>query len=150
MMIGQLVDMKFGRADELEADKLGVRFMSDAGFDPRSMEKLMQILEQSSSGNRPPEFFSTHPNPENRIVRIREAIQEKYPNGVPEGLQPKLGSARGSRTGAGGGQTTGIPGRRPRRRTAGGRSSVRAIHAAGDEAAAPRRPSLPRSRPRAP
>ncbi|MGE5092080.1 MAG: M48 family metalloprotease [Bacillota bacterium] len=88
MMIGQLVDMKFGRADELEADKLGVRFMSDAGFDPRSMEKLMQILEQSSSGNRPPEFFSTHPNPENRIVRIREAIQEKYPNGVPEGLQP--------------------------------------------------------------
>jgi predicted Zn-dependent protease len=88
MMIGQLVDMKFGRADELEADKLGVRFMSDAGFDPRSMEKLMQVLEQSSSGNRPPEFFSTHPNPENRIVRIREAIQEKYPNGVPEGLQP--------------------------------------------------------------
>jgi len=82
------VDMKFGRSDELEADKLGVRFMSDAGFDPRSMEKLMQILEQSSSGNRPPEFFSTHPNPENRIVRIREAIQEKYPNGVPEGLQP--------------------------------------------------------------
>jgi predicted Zn-dependent protease len=88
MMIGQLVDMKFGRADELEADQLGVRFMSDAGFDPRSMEKLMQILEQSSSGNRPPEFFSTHPNPENRIVRIREAIQEKYPNGVPAGLQP--------------------------------------------------------------
>ena len=87
MMIGQLVGMKFGRSDELEADKLGVRFMGDAGFDPRSMEKLMQVLEQSSSGNRPPEFFSTHPNPENRIVRIREAIQEKYPNGVPEGLQ---------------------------------------------------------------
>ena len=62
--------------------------MSDAGFDPRSMEKLMQILEQSSSGQRQPEFFSTHPNPENRITRIREAIQEKYPSGVPEGLQP--------------------------------------------------------------
>jgi beta-barrel assembly-enhancing protease len=88
MMIGQLVNMKFGRNDELEADRLGVQFMSDAGFDPRSMEKLMQILEQSASGARQPEFFSTHPNPENRITRIREAIKEKYPGGVPEGLQP--------------------------------------------------------------
>ncbi|MBA2627586.1 MAG: M48 family metalloprotease [Gemmatimonadales bacterium] len=86
MMIGQLVDMKFGRADELEADKLGVRFMSDAGYDPRSMESLMKVLEESG-GQRQPEFFSTHPNPENRIARIREAIQEKYSGGVPEGLE---------------------------------------------------------------
>ena len=86
-MIGQLVTMKFGRADELEADKLGVRFMGDAGYDPRSMETLMKVLEESSQGNAPSEFFSTHPNPENRIVRIREAVQEKYPNGVPDGLE---------------------------------------------------------------
>ncbi len=86
-MIGQLVGMRFGRQDELEADALGVRFMADAGYDPRSMEALMQVLEESSQGNRPPEFFSTHPNPENRIVRIREEISARYPGGVPAGLE---------------------------------------------------------------
>jgi beta-barrel assembly-enhancing protease len=86
-MIGQLVSMRFGRQDELEADRLGVRLSSETGYDPRSMMALMKILEQSSEGNRPPEFFSTHPNPENRIQRIQEAIREQFPNGVPEGLE---------------------------------------------------------------
>jgi predicted Zn-dependent protease len=87
LMIGQLVTMKFGRGDELEADRLGVRLMGEAGYDPRSMIALMQILEKSAQGPRPPEFFSTHPNPENRIARIEEAIKERYPNGLPEGLE---------------------------------------------------------------
>lgn len=86
-MIGQLVNMRFGRQDELEADQLGVRFTSEAGYDPRSLIALMKILDQSSQGNRPPEFFSTHPNPENRIQRIQAAIQERFPEGVPEGLE---------------------------------------------------------------
>jgi predicted Zn-dependent protease len=87
-MIGQLVNMRFGRQDELESDRLGVRFTSEAGYDPRSMVKLMQILGESSEGNRPPEFFSTHPNPENRIQRIQEAVGERFPNGIPSGLEP--------------------------------------------------------------
>lgn len=88
MVIGQLVNMKFGREDELESDHLGVRFMSEAGYDPRAMIGVMQILDEASSGGRPPEFFSTHPNPENRIARIEEAIQKQFPDGVPEGLKP--------------------------------------------------------------
>ncbi|MCX6046390.1 MAG: M48 family metalloprotease [Chloroflexi bacterium] len=87
-MIGQLVNLRFGREDELQSDQLGVRFMGQAGYDPRSMIKVMQILEASSQGNEPPEFFSTHPNPENRITRIQEAIDKQYPNGVPAGLTP--------------------------------------------------------------
>jgi predicted Zn-dependent protease len=86
-MIGQLVGMRFGRQDELESDKLGVRFTSEAGYDPRSMTALMKILDESSKGGRPPEFFSTHPNPENRIQRIEVAIKERYPEGVPAGLE---------------------------------------------------------------
>jgi predicted Zn-dependent protease len=87
-MIGQLVTMRFGREDELESDRLGVRFASEAGYDPRSMVALMKILGESSEGNRPPEFFSTHPNPENRIQRIEEAVRERFPGGVPAGLEP--------------------------------------------------------------
>jgi predicted Zn-dependent protease len=86
-MIGQLVNMRFGRQDELESDNLGVRFTSEAGYDPRSMIALMKILDESSQGGRPPEFFSTHPNPENRIERIQLAVRERFPDGVPEGLE---------------------------------------------------------------
>lgn len=86
-MVGQLVNMQYGREDELESDSLGVRFMVDAGYDPRAMIEVMQILAASRSGSAPPEFFSTHPNPENRIARIQAAITELFPNGVPEGLE---------------------------------------------------------------
>ncbi len=86
VLIGQLVNMKFGREDEIQSDTLGVKIMSQAGYDPRSMVEVMQILAESSSSNRPPEFFSTHPNPENRIGKIQAAIQDVFPNGVPDGL----------------------------------------------------------------
>lgn len=85
---GQLVNMKFGRDDELQSDQLGVRFMAEAGYDPRAMIGVMRILAEAGGGGRQPEFFSTHPNPENRIQRIEEAIQAEFPNGVPEGLTP--------------------------------------------------------------
>lgn len=86
MMAGQLVNMKYGRADELESDRLGVQFMSEAGYDPRSMIQVMEILAQGG-GRGAPEFFSTHPNPENRVARIQQAIQEQHPKGVPTGLE---------------------------------------------------------------
>lgn len=85
MLVGQVVSLKFGRNDELEADKLGVRFASEAGYDPRSMDKVMEILERLAK-SRTPEFFSTHPNPENRIKRIDQTIAERFPQGVPAGL----------------------------------------------------------------
>lgn len=87
-MVGQMVNMKYGRDDELESDKLGVRFMVDAGYDPRSMIGVMEILRDAGGGGSQPEFFSTHPNPENRIARIQQAIDELFPNGLPDGLQP--------------------------------------------------------------
>lgn len=75
MLIGQLVNLKFGRDDELESDFLGVCFMNDTGYNPEEMIRVMEVLASSSEGNRPPEFFSTHPNPENRVARIQQAIQ---------------------------------------------------------------------------
>jgi predicted Zn-dependent protease len=85
MLVAQVVNLKFGRNDELQADQLGVRFASDAGYDPRSMIKVMEILAQLSK-SRTPEFFSTHPNPDHRITEIKQEIAQKYPNGVPAGM----------------------------------------------------------------
>lgn len=87
-MIGGLINMKFGRNDELEADRYGVRFMAQAGYDPRGLIGLMQILASAAQGQRQPEFFSTHPNPENRIAKIRQAIKQEFPGGVTPGLKP--------------------------------------------------------------
>jgi predicted Zn-dependent protease len=88
LLIGQLVNLRYGREDELESDRFGVQFMAEAGYDPRAMITVMEVLAAASEGPRPPEFFSTHPNPDNRIQRIEEAIAAAFPNGVPEGLQP--------------------------------------------------------------
>jgi beta-barrel assembly-enhancing protease len=85
--VTQLISMKFGRDDELESDRLGVRFMAESGYDPRSMVRVMQVLQEASKGRSRPEFFSTHPNPENRVGRIKEAIQSQFPNGLPAGLE---------------------------------------------------------------
>ncbi|UII76718.1 M48 family metalloprotease [Flagellimonas sp. HMM57] len=75
--IGQNTLLKNGRGDELESDELGVLFMIQAGYDPHEMIKVMEILKAAGGPNRTPEFQSTHPDPENRIEKIKEAI-EKY------------------------------------------------------------------------
>ena len=86
-MIGRLMNLRYGREDELESDFLAVRFTSETGYDPRSMMEVMRILAEASGGSRSgPEFFQTHPNPENRMARIQSAIQEQFPQGVPENL----------------------------------------------------------------
>lgn len=86
MMVGQVVNMKYGRGDELESDRIGVRLLGEAGYDPRAMIHVMKVLKRAAGGSQQAEFFSTHPNPENRIGVIEQAIHETYPNGVPEGL----------------------------------------------------------------
>jgi len=87
MVIGQLVNLKFNRNDEIESDRLGIRFISQAGYDPRGMIKVMEVLRDQSKSSRTPEFFATHPNPENRIEKIQAVIKEQFPNGVPEGMK---------------------------------------------------------------
>lgn len=72
--IGQNTLLKNGRGDELESDDLGVLIMMRSGYDPNEMIKVMQILKAAAGPNRVPEFQSTHPDPENRIQKIKESI----------------------------------------------------------------------------
>ncbi|MBE0537460.1 MAG: M48 family metalloprotease [Phycisphaerae bacterium] len=71
----QIVGLKYSRDDEYEADTFGVDYLAKAGYDPQGMVQLMQLLEAQNS-TRPIEFFSTHPNPENRLGKIRQHIAE--------------------------------------------------------------------------
>jgi beta-barrel assembly-enhancing protease len=86
-VVGSMINMSYGREDEIESDALGIRIMTEAGYDPRGMIRVMEVLAKASGGSRQPEFMSTHPAPENRSDRIREAIAKQYPGGVPENLK---------------------------------------------------------------
>nr|WP_263012197.1 M48 family metallopeptidase [Laspinema sp. D2d] len=85
----EMIALRYGREAELESDRLGVQFMAQAGYDPRAMIEVMEILSSAQSGSPSPEFVSTHPNPDNRIQRLEEAIAEDFPNGIPPQLESK-------------------------------------------------------------
>ncbi|MGD1951933.1 MAG: M48 family metallopeptidase [Leptolyngbyaceae cyanobacterium] len=61
------------RKDELVADEHGFVTMGEAGYDQTGMATLMQKLD---SGSSPPALFSTHPNPRDRVERLRAMDSE--------------------------------------------------------------------------
>lgn len=73
-IIGNLVNMQYGRDDEIESDTFGVCIMQSAGYNPEGMLDVMGVLAQAGGGGQP-EFLSSHPSPDNRLGRIRETIQ---------------------------------------------------------------------------
>ncbi len=75
-MVANMVQLKYGRDQELQSDDLGVRFMLEAGMAPEKMISVMEVLKQAAGSNRTPEFQSTHPDPENRVQHIQAAIQK--------------------------------------------------------------------------
>src|SRR5688500_18825239 len=77
--VAQMTLMKYGRQDELQSDQLGVRFMSDAGYDPRALIDVMDILASASGGSRQPEFASTHPDPGTRTAGDAHDHQGQLP-----------------------------------------------------------------------
>src|SRR3954447_20595285 len=83
MMANQAVQMKFSRNDETEADNYGLRYMTQAGYDPREMLGVMEILRDTSKGGRGPSFMASHPMPEDRLREIQAKINEMFPNGIP-------------------------------------------------------------------
>lgn len=70
------LSLPFSREQETEADMLGLRYMHAAGYDPRQAIPFWQRM-QSGGGARPSEFLSTHPDPANRIERIRAYINQQ-------------------------------------------------------------------------
>jgi len=78
-IVANLQSMSFSRADEKQADAIGLGYMVKAGYTPNGMIETMEILQKQSS-SRTIEFFSTHPSPENRIGLLKEEIfNNRYP-----------------------------------------------------------------------
>lgn len=68
--------LKYSRDAETQADVMGTQILYDNGYDPRGVAQFFEIIEGQSKGGRPPEFFSSHPNPGNRVERVNREIEK--------------------------------------------------------------------------
>ncbi|WP_020607203.1 M48 family metalloprotease [Spirosoma spitsbergense] len=81
------------RAQESEADHLGLIFMALAGYDPQQAVVFWQRFSMAGNGQKPPELLSTHPSDERRIRDLQNQMPEamKYytvPKSIPIALHP--------------------------------------------------------------
>lgn len=112
----ELMFLKFSRDDEREADDLGVIYSTSTGHNAMGMATFFETLERMhpSGGQALPDWFSTHPNPVDRVAAVKrktEKEQAKYPgkefiynrsdylaqiNGLPFGNDPQQGYVAGN------------------------------------------------------
>jgi predicted Zn-dependent protease len=68
--------LPFSRKHELEADDWGLKFAAMAGYNPEEAIPLWERMERAGSGQKPPEFLSTHPSEGRRIDQLRKLMPE--------------------------------------------------------------------------
>ncbi|MCF7957121.1 MAG: M48 family metalloprotease [Phycisphaerae bacterium] len=75
-----VVNMKFSRTQEYQADSLGIRYMARAGYNPWGSVELLKILKSLSNeeGSRLGEMFQTHPLTQKRIEEATDIVTSKY------------------------------------------------------------------------
>jgi predicted Zn-dependent protease len=74
-----LLLLKNSRDDEAQADGLGVRYASRAGWDPAGIPRMLTTLgriEEASDSKGIPNWLQTHPQPDDRVQRVQAAVRE--------------------------------------------------------------------------
>ena len=66
--------LAYSRTHETEADKLGMVFMTMAGYNPEEAIRLWQRMKEQSESEAPPEFLSTHPSNDTRIQNLKQYL----------------------------------------------------------------------------
>ncbi len=81
------VNLPNSRTAETEADRIGIELAAKAGYDPAAAVTLWQKMNGLSKSH-PPQFLSTHPNPENREKRLAALGPEMEPYYRAPGTRP--------------------------------------------------------------
>ncbi len=73
------ISLPHSRAQETEADRIGVELAARAGYDPNAAVSLWQKMQKLAGGSQPPQFLSTHPSNESRIADVTQDAQKVMP-----------------------------------------------------------------------
>ena len=80
----QMLTLKFSRSQELEADELGIKYLDNAGYDPKAMSTVLRSLAlqnqldaqlQGRGDATIPQWASTHPDPASRVQTALQKAQ---------------------------------------------------------------------------
>jgi metalloendopeptidase OMA1, mitochondrial len=82
-LLGVGSSLPFSRAQESEADHIGLIYMARAGYDPRQAVIFWKRMQRASKGKEPPEFLSDHPSDAHRVARVRGWLPEAEPQYKP-------------------------------------------------------------------
>lgn len=119
LQVAQLATLGYSRGQELEADRLGIRYLATAGYDPRALSTMLASLAAQDNlearvagrdARSIPEWASTHPDPAGRVStaqqvaastganggRLGEAEFKASVDGVLYGDDPKQGIVEGN------------------------------------------------------
>ncbi|MCY4128659.1 MAG: M48 family metalloprotease [Gammaproteobacteria bacterium] len=80
--LADAASLGYSRAQEREADRVGLNTLTRAGFDPHGAARMFEHMQQSARYRREiPEYISTHPITQNRISDMRSQASKK-PRGI--------------------------------------------------------------------
>jgi predicted Zn-dependent protease len=77
------IELPFSRAQESEADHIGLILMAKAGYDPEKAIEFWQRMAAYSQGKQPPAFLSDHPSDKDRIAALQKWLPEAKAAFVP-------------------------------------------------------------------
>lgn len=80
-VVNSLVDLRYSRKEEDEADEGGLNLMVKAGYDPQGMLQLFKVLQEAGGSGGMPEFLMDHPLTKDRIRHTEERIAKMKAEG---------------------------------------------------------------------
>lgn len=87
-----MLQLPFQREQEIEADLIGMMYMARAGYDPSATLDLWREMGGGNRSQRPPEWLSTHPDPDFRLADIARNLAPAlvaYNQALDAGVRPR-------------------------------------------------------------
>jgi len=89
-----LVNSGYSRTAEKEADLAAVQILKRAGYDPGALVRMLEVMDARLKPGGP-DFAKTHPDPEDRIASLREAVAGAAPAPAPPARKSRWQAALG-------------------------------------------------------
>jgi predicted Zn-dependent protease len=104
MQVAQMATLGFSRAQELQADQLGVQYLRSAGYDPLALSTMLTSLANQTTldarlsggdARSLPEWASTHPDPASRVRNAQSLASRAGGSGGTRNAEAFLNSVDG-------------------------------------------------------